>query len=59
MSLLLTRNIYEHCVDIERSLRRAIGIHRLHPALLKPFADEAAVKTITLDNQHALHGRPR
>ena len=57
MSLLLTRDVHEHRIDIGRSLRRTVGIYRLHPALLKPFADEATVKVITLDDQHALHGR--
>lgn len=56
MSLLLTRHVHEHGIDISRSLS-AIGAHRLHTALLEPLADKVAVKTIMLNDQHALHGR--
>jgi len=57
MSLLLTRDVHEHRIDIGGSLRRALGVHRLHPAILKPFTDEAAVKIITLHDQYTLHKR--
>ena len=57
MSLLLTRDVDQNCIDVRRSLRRGIGIDGLQSALLEPFADEIAVKTIMLDDQHALHGR--
>jgi hypothetical protein len=56
MSLLLTRHVHQYCIDISRDLSPGIGAYRLHTALLEPFADEVAVKTIMLDDQHALHG---
>jgi len=59
MSLLLTRHVDENGIDVRRSLRRGIGINPLHPALLQPLTDEIAVKTITLHDQHALHGRTK
>ena len=59
MSLLLTRNVDQNCIDLCRRLRCRVGVQGLHAPLLEPFANEVAVKTITLDNQYALHGRPR
>jgi hypothetical protein len=49
MSLLLTRHVDEYCVNIGHCPRGALGIYRL------PFANKAAVKTITLDHEHPLH----
>jgi hypothetical protein len=57
MSLLLTRHVNEYCVNIGHCPRGALGIYRLRAALLQPFADKAAVKTITLDHEHTLHSR--
>ena len=59
MSLLLTRNIDQYGIDLCRRLCRGVSVHHLHPPFLEPFTDEIAVKTITLDNQYALHGRTR
>ena len=56
MSLLLTRNVDQYCIDIRGSLAGSVGIHRLDAPFLEPFTDEVTVKTITLDDQHALHG---
>lgn len=56
MSLLLTRHVDEYGIDIRRRGSRVVGIHRLHSTLLEPLTNEIAVKTITLDDQHAPHG---
>jgi hypothetical protein len=55
MSLLLTRHVNEYCVNIGQGPRGTLGVYRLCAALLQPFANEVAVKTITLDHEHALH----
>ncbi len=56
MSLLLTRNVNQYCIDLCRSLLCRVGMNSLDSALLEPFADEVAVETITLHDQHASHG---
>ena len=58
MSLLLTRNVHQYRMDIRGSLIGSVGVHGLHAPFLEPFTDKVAVKTITLDHQHPLHGRP-
>jgi len=55
MGLLLTRHVDQYCIDSGRGLRRALGADRLRATLLEPFADQVAVKTITLDDEYALH----
>ena len=60
MSLLLTRHVDQYCIDIRHRTGAAFDVDRLRAALLQPFADKVAVKTITLGHKHALHeGCPR
>lgn len=59
MSLLLTRHVDQYGVDIRKRPGRRVGDQRLRPTLFEPLADQVSVKTITLDDENALHGRRR
>jgi hypothetical protein len=57
MSLLLTRHVDQYGVDIRKCVRRRVRVERQRPALLEPLANQVPMKTITLDDENALHGR--
>jgi len=57
MSLLLTRHVDQYRIDVCRSDAGGRRPHGLGAPVLQPLADELPVKTITLDDEHALHGR--
>ena len=59
MSLLLTRHVDQYGIDVRRRARRTVGVQCLRAAFREPLADQVPVKTITLDDQDALHGRVR
>lgn len=57
MGLLLTRHVDQYCIDRDCGVRRDLGAEGLRTALLEPFANEVAVQTIMLDDEHVLHAR--
>jgi hypothetical protein len=56
MSLLLTHHVNQNRIDLRPRVRSGLRPDGLGTARLEPFADQVAVKTITLDDQHASHG---
>ena len=57
MSLLLTRHVDQYRIDVRSLGSGPLRRQRLGTARDEPLADQLPQQTITLDDQHALHGR--